>query len=477
MSTPPEFRILVTGSRSWDNAVTIREALQPYRTRGAVLVHGDAPGADRLAAKIWTTWGGQVEAHPANWDAHGKAAGYRRNEQMVRFGADICLAFIRDHSPGATHTVNLSTAAGIRTVSHDYTPPVRPTTPHSAAGRTETAAPQQNSWKIITTALDQKMGPGRGSGNPLKWTNYLCPVHEADGNHHTPSLGIRYDPEQAKTIVRCWATCDDVKVLAALRHPTEERQLEVRDMFDRLPPRNQPQQQQATRRPEQHRQDDKAPTPVEQAIAAARFPILSKPDLGVRTGPGETVDTYVYCWPDGRPEGAVARVETPHEHGHAKSFWQARWNGTDWEKGRFAPIPWQLDRIQEAREHGHDIFICEGEKDVQAAERAGLTATCNAMGAGSWTQEHAKWLRGASRVVVVADRDRPGYRHAAKVADTLHRTVGDIRIVQARDGKDLTDHFAAGHLIEDLEPVPYLDHHYHSQHQRFQRSSGRTRSR
>ncbi|QIS02345.1 toprim domain-containing protein [Nocardia brasiliensis] len=331
--------------------------------------------------------------------------------------------------------------------------------------------PPGNSWKVITTALEKAMGPGHGSGDPTRWTNYLCPVHEGDGRPHTPSLGVRYDPTQARTIVRCWATCDDEAVLARIPHPTENRQLAVRDMFDRLPERRYDTGQ------GRQRGGAEVVSPVEKAILAARFPILSKPDLGARIGPPEKVEAYLYRWPDRHVEGAVIRVHTPHEHGHRKDFYQRHWTGTEWEDAGFAPIPFQLPDIREALDTGREIFVCEGEKDVLRANRAGLIATCNVGGAGSWTPQHVRWLAGAGRVIVVADRDRPGYRHAAKVADSLTGRVGEVRVLQARGGKDLADHLDAGYDLSELDPVPYLDRP-RQQPPRFQdRAVNRTRTR
>ncbi|QBS40395.1 toprim domain-containing protein [Nocardia sp. CS682] len=338
--------------------------------------------------------------------------------------------------------------------------------------------PAGPSYQLITTALKRTMGPGHGSGDPLRWTNFLCPVHEGDGRPHTPSLGVRYDPQQAKTIVRCWATCDDEKVLQRLPHPTENRPLGVRDMFDRLPERRR--DTPATGGGGEARRGSDVVSPVEKAILAARFPILSKPDLGVQTGTPEKVDAYVYRWPDGHVEGAVVRVHTPHEYGVKKSFYQRRWTGTRWEDAGFAPIPFQLSDIREALDTGREIYVCEGEKDVLRANRAGQIATCNVGGAGSWAPEHARWLAGAARVIVVADRDRPGYRHAAKVADTLAGRVGEVRVMQARGGKDLADHLDAGYELGELDPVPYLDRPHPYQQDRFRApamSRARTRSR
>lgn len=119
-------RVLITGSRTWDRPEVIESTLRHwFQTNGeqtdAVLVSGACPrGADSIAEGLWERQGLTVERHPADWDKHGMYAGLARNEDMVKLGADICFAFIRDDSAGTSHCRNLAIKAGIPTTVIAY---------------------------------------------------------------------------------------------------------------------------------------------------------------------------------------------------------------------------------------------------------------------------------------------------------------------------------------------------------------------
>ena len=100
----PWLRILLTQM--------LRQALDECR---CLLVHDACPrGADATAAAYSArTPGYRIKAHPADWPRYGRAAGYRRNAEMIALGADGCAAFIRDGSPGSTSVVRLAGAASI----------------------------------------------------------------------------------------------------------------------------------------------------------------------------------------------------------------------------------------------------------------------------------------------------------------------------------------------------------------------------
>ena len=114
-------RILVTGSRDWDDPQEVNDTLFMlgfgFRDEEITLVAGSCrSGADRYAEEYAEDRGWKIERHPADWLGWGKQAGFVRNQQMVDLGADVCVAFRKNHSPGTTHCGEAAEKAGIHTI-------------------------------------------------------------------------------------------------------------------------------------------------------------------------------------------------------------------------------------------------------------------------------------------------------------------------------------------------------------------------
>jgi len=111
-------RVLITGSRSWTDYETIKTAFEELGN-GHTLVSGNCPqGADFLCEKAAEELGWEIELYPADWNQHGKKAGFIRNSEMVERGADVCLGFVHNNSKGASMTVRLAKKAGIETFEY-----------------------------------------------------------------------------------------------------------------------------------------------------------------------------------------------------------------------------------------------------------------------------------------------------------------------------------------------------------------------
>jgi len=167
--------------------------------------------------------------------------------------------------------------------------------------------------------------------------------------------------------------------------------------------------------------------------------------------PGRIVAKYVYTDGTGRPLSEVRRWDP-------KGFSQARIDPSGnriTERGcmRGVPrVPYRLPEVLAAVAAGDRIYICEGEKDAERANAAGLVATTNPGGAGKWRPEYAEFLRGAD-VTIVRDRDEKGRHHADEVAKSLEGVARSVQIVEAKAGKDLSDHLDAGLTVGELVDV------------------------
>jgi YspA, cpYpsA-related SLOG family len=98
-------KILVCGGRGYFNKAFLNAELDSLHSslKFTLLIEGGAKGADALAKEWAIKKGIAVQTFPADWDAYGKSAGYKRNLQMVKEGKPHCVAAF----PGGKGTANM----------------------------------------------------------------------------------------------------------------------------------------------------------------------------------------------------------------------------------------------------------------------------------------------------------------------------------------------------------------------------------
>ncbi len=116
MAGQREVKVLVCGSRDFADPFLVSLAIDKRIKELPVpswIIHGDAPGADRIAAKAGERHGYNVQAFPADWKTHGKRAGILRNLAMLDEKPDLVIAYWNGKSTGTAHTTREARKRGI----------------------------------------------------------------------------------------------------------------------------------------------------------------------------------------------------------------------------------------------------------------------------------------------------------------------------------------------------------------------------
>jgi len=109
-------RVLVCGGRDYTDRKRLYQVLDQVHTkRGiALLIHGAARGADSLAGDWARERGIDVAPYPADWGAFERAAGPKRNQQMLDEGKPQgVVAFPTPKSVGTYDMIRRARKAGL----------------------------------------------------------------------------------------------------------------------------------------------------------------------------------------------------------------------------------------------------------------------------------------------------------------------------------------------------------------------------
>jgi predicted P-loop ATPase len=151
------------------------------------------------------------------------------------------------------------------------------------------------------------------------------------------------------------------------------------------------------------------------------------------------IDFRVHRWR--KPDGTKAM---PQSRPDGKGGWIKGTGGA--HKGALYRLPQLL-----AAPPDEPVVVVEGEAKVEALEKLGVLATCNAGGAGKWTREHARQL-GGHPVIVLPDNDPQGHAHATLILATLPH-ARTVQLPGLPHKGDILDWLKAGGTPEQLRTL------------------------
>jgi hypothetical protein len=141
--------------------------------------------------------------------------------------------------------------------------------------------------------------------------------------------------------------------------------------------------------------------------------------------PRKIVATYDYADLDGKTVFQVVRME-PKDFRQRRPDPQAP-DGWSWSVKGVKQVPYRLADLFALEGRG-TVYVVEGEKDADLLSSHGLTATCNAGGAGKWPEDLSAYFDGLD-VVIVPDNDEAGRKHADVVAASVRDYANSVRVL------------------------------------------------
>ena len=271
----------------------------------------------------------------------------------------------------------------------------------------------------------------------------FCPAHD---DRNTPNLHVG-EAEDGSVLLRCFAGCDQTRLLSAL----EERGVRRHDLFVRNGDGgageggNLPSKKTATVQPHPASGVDtseKALHPETQPPAtvqpsctletyaeAKALPVAFLKQLGLSTISymGNKAVRIPYLNEDGS-EGAV-RLRISQEKSSQGD------NRFRWRKGSKPTLYglWRTDRMKEA---GYVVLV-EGESDCHTLWHHGIEAL-GVPGAANWKEEWAAHLDGIEKVYAIVEPDEGGATFEERLsASTIRDRLYLVRLEDAKDASDL----------------------------------------
>ena len=231
-----------------------------------------------------------------------------------------------------------------------------------------------------------------------------CPAHE----DRSPSLSVARNPD--RVLLHCHAGCPTDVILSAL-------DMSAADLFDE---------------------------PRERGLGATGWKVAAEYEYRDEHGELLYVAEKRERFDNGRREKTM-RYRRPDPEHPGRWLWS---HGDRW-------VLYRLPEVLAAVEQDREVWIVEGEKDVNSLAALDLVATTNPGGAGKWEEEYSELLRG-SVAFIITDNDEKGANHGTVVSKAIAPHVREVKLIRLPGlppKGDLWDWIEPGGTRERLDEI------------------------
>lgn len=120
---------------------------------------------------------------------------------------------------------------------------------------------------------------------------------------------------------------------------------------------------------------------------------------------------------------------------------------------------YNLPALLKAIEEGKQVYIFEGEKDVETGKKLGIIGTTNPDGAGrnKFKKSYARYFKNAD-VIIVPDCDKAGEEHSDSILNIIKDVVKSVKIIKLPNekevkGYDFTNYIEEGNTEEEFKKL------------------------
>jgi hypothetical protein len=116
-------KVIIAGSRSCLEHGHVHNAIEDsgFEMDITEVVSGTARGVDQMGERWAIANRIPIRRFPADWEKHGRSAGFRRNIQMADY-ADALIAVWDGQSHGTQHMIRIAQEAGLRVFVYRFVP-------------------------------------------------------------------------------------------------------------------------------------------------------------------------------------------------------------------------------------------------------------------------------------------------------------------------------------------------------------------